>query len=172
MWSIGTVLLACSWVRMQRRPLTRWTGNSCLLSLDKLSLAALFNWITTLYSDPLSEPFTITNGMWRMSPSAAPLLPVTEAVYCKLKSGHNRGGNRRYSAEGLVDDMLFSLTSPAISLLDCRRKFQKYWPMSNLKIGHEDHRQSSTLPKSLPNILSPSIQPSSCSTPQTFRSKL
>lgn len=109
----------------------------------------IIQWITTIYSQPtaqvkvngvLSDPFPILNG----TRQGCPLSPVLfvlclEPFLNRIRrnpdiQGISVGGDQ-YKISAYADDMLFSLTNPAISLPNLLREFETYGRLSNLEIN-------------------------------------
>lgn len=109
----------------------------------------MISWIHRIYSNPmaqvkvnglLSEPFLIENR----TRQGCPLLPLlfalslepflcTVSLNTDIQGLHARDSQGKVSA--YVDDLLFSLTNPTISLPNLMKEFDIYGNLSNLKIN-------------------------------------
>lgn len=106
-------------------------------------------WIKSLYGDPtarfrangiLSDPFEIKNGTRQGCPLslllfALSLEPFLRTVRANPDITGVVVGESHQKITAYVDDMLFSLTNPLVSLPNLLKEFKKYGELSNLKIN-------------------------------------
>lgn len=109
----------------------------------------MLSWIHRIYSSPtaqvkvnglLSEPFPIGNRTRQGYPLSPLLFALSlESFLCKIRMNPNiQGllvGDSQCKVSAYADDLLFSLTSPTISLPNLMKEFDIYGNISNLKIN-------------------------------------
>lgn len=106
-------------------------------------------WIARIYSNPtaqvkangtLSDPLLISNGTRQGCPLSPLLFALSlEPFLCKIRLNPDmqgiRCGDTQHKISAYAVDMLFTLTSPIISIRNFLREFDTYGKLSHLRIN-------------------------------------